>query len=418
MELSSFGSIILRGNRIVIPQVLTRQVLELAHEGHPGETVMKRRLRAKVWWPAMDKQVEQFVKSCRDCLLVPQPNKRPPMTRHKFPEGPWECLAMDLMGPLPNKQMILVVIDYYSRYQEIKFLTSTTSSVIIKHLSDIFSRLGFPKSIRADNGPQFVSNEFKEFCKDHNIELIQTPPYWPQANGEVENMNKSILKRLQIAHANGRNYHTEIYKFLLMYNVTPHGTNGKSPSELLFGRNIRDKIPSISDLVLINEDEEAKDNDIIQKQKGKEREDIARSSKISDICTGDKVITQNMIIPHKLCSRFGNEEYKVIERKGNEVTIMKDGKTYKRHVSHVKKIIDSNPTVCKEQIVPLTLNSKSSEVENKMQEIEESQEDGKENYSATPSKEKGTTHINDPSTPLTPKVTPLKLKKGRECGDL
>ena len=60
MELSSFGSIILRGNRIVLPQVLTRQVLELAHEGHPGETVMKRRLRAKVWWPAIDKQVEQL----------------------------------------------------------------------------------------------------------------------------------------------------------------------------------------------------------------------------------------------------------------------------------------------------------------------------------------------------------------------
>lgn len=41
LELSSFGSILLRGNKIVIPQALSKQVLELAHEGHPGETVMK-----------------------------------------------------------------------------------------------------------------------------------------------------------------------------------------------------------------------------------------------------------------------------------------------------------------------------------------------------------------------------------------
>lgn len=200
-------------------------------------------------------------------MLVSQPNKPTPMSRHRFPNGPWQCLAMDLMGPLPNKDMIFVVIDYYSRYQEIKFLTSTTSTVIIKHLNEIFSRLGFPKSIRADNGPQFVSNEFKEFCNTNNIELIQTPPYWPQANGEVENMNKSILKRLQIAHSNGSDYRIEAQKFLLMYNTTPHGTTGKSPSELLFGRNIRDKIPSINDLTLDNGDEEAKDNDIRNKQK-------------------------------------------------------------------------------------------------------------------------------------------------------
>lgn len=337
-ELSTMGPILLRGNRIVIPQSLTKRILELAHEGHPGETVMKRRLRAKVWWPLIDRHTEQYVKACRDCLLVSQPNKPPPMSRHKFPEGPWQCLALDLMGPLPNKEMVLVIIDYYSRYQEIKFLKTTTSSVIIDHLSEIFVRLGYPRSIRADNGRQFVSNEFKQFCNNHGIELIQTPPYWPQANGEVENSNKSILKRLQIAHANDKDYQREIQKFILMYNVTPHGTTGKSPSQLLFGRNIRDKIPSIEEIINTDIDEEARDNDVINKQKGKEKEDMARRAKQCDIQPGDKVITLNMTTSNKLESRFINEEFEVIERKGNEVTIRSNGKTFKRHVSHVKKI--------------------------------------------------------------------------------
>nr|CAH7748208.1 unnamed protein product [Callosobruchus chinensis] len=226
-ELSAMEPVLLRGNRIVIPQALTKRVLELAHEAHPGETVMKRRLRAKVWWPLIDKQTEQFVKACRDCLLVSQPNRPPPMSRHKFPEGPWQCLAIDLMGPLPNKEMVLVLIDYYSGYQEIQFLKSTTSSVIIEYLSQIFVGLGYPKSIRADNGRQF---------------------------------------------------------------------------------------------------------------KGKEKEDRVRKAKPCDIQPGDKVLTLNTTTSNKLESRFLNEEFEVIERKGNEILIKSNGKIFKRHISHVKKI--------------------------------------------------------------------------------
>lgn len=338
-ELTRMDTVLLRGNRLVIPQSLRNLVLELAHEGHPGETVMKRRLRSKVWWPLMDRQTEKFVKHCRDCLLVSQPNKPPPMSRHKFPEQPWECIAIDLMGPLPNGYMVLVIIDYYSRYQEIIFLKSTTSSVIIEHLTEIFSRLGIPKSIRADNGRQFVSQEFVEFCNIHNIKLIRTPPYWPQANGEVENANRSILKRLKIAYANKSDYQKEIRKYLLMYNVTPHGTTGKSPSQLLFNREIRDKIPSISDLINQEGDLEARDNDLLRKQKGKEREDKVRGSKSCDIQPGDKVITKNMTVTNKLESKFHDEDFTVQERKGNELTLInKDGHIYKRHTTHVKKI--------------------------------------------------------------------------------
>ncbi|XP_043862245.1 uncharacterized protein K02A2.6-like [Drosophila santomea] len=61
-ELSTIGPLLLRGNRIVIPTNLRKRVLELAHEGHPGESAMKRRLRSKVWWPLIDRDAEEFVK--------------------------------------------------------------------------------------------------------------------------------------------------------------------------------------------------------------------------------------------------------------------------------------------------------------------------------------------------------------------
>lgn len=87
-------------------------------------------------------------------------------------------------------------------------------------------------------------------------------------------------------------------------------------------------------------DEEAKDNDVINKQKGKVKEDRARGSTDFDLKVGVKVLLQNMNTTNKLETRFGNEEYEVTDRKGNEVTVMKDGKTYKRHVTHVKVTAD------------------------------------------------------------------------------
>ena len=59
-ELSAIGKLLLPGTRIVIPKQLRCQVLELAHEGHPGIVAMKQRLRTKVWWPGIDKEVESL----------------------------------------------------------------------------------------------------------------------------------------------------------------------------------------------------------------------------------------------------------------------------------------------------------------------------------------------------------------------
>lgn len=69
-ELCKSGNFLLRGDRWVVPGKLRNQILELAHESHPGIVVMKRRLRQKVWWPHMDKEVELFVKNCKACTLA------------------------------------------------------------------------------------------------------------------------------------------------------------------------------------------------------------------------------------------------------------------------------------------------------------------------------------------------------------
>ena len=50
-ELSVARQVVLRGERLVIPESLQPEVIALAHEGHQGASKMKRYLRSKVWFP-------------------------------------------------------------------------------------------------------------------------------------------------------------------------------------------------------------------------------------------------------------------------------------------------------------------------------------------------------------------------------
>ena len=61
-ELCVYGELLLRGTRIVIPQSLRGRAVKLAHEGHQGIVKTKNRLRSKVWWPKMDRDVEKLYK--------------------------------------------------------------------------------------------------------------------------------------------------------------------------------------------------------------------------------------------------------------------------------------------------------------------------------------------------------------------
>ena len=61
--------VILRGSRIVVPKVMQEHVLKLAHEGHHGLVKTKALLREKVWFPGMDRMVEELVNSCDASLI-------------------------------------------------------------------------------------------------------------------------------------------------------------------------------------------------------------------------------------------------------------------------------------------------------------------------------------------------------------
>uniref|UniRef100_A0A1L8DIS4 RNA-directed DNA polymerase n=3 Tax=Nyssomyia neivai TaxID=330878 RepID=A0A1L8DIS4_9DIPT len=339
-ELGVMGNVVIRGDKIVVPQDLRARMLDLGHEGHPGMSAMKRRLRDRVWWPRMDSEIEKYVRRCEGCRLVSNPDHPEPMMRRELPSGPWIDVAADFMGPLPSGEYLFVIIDYYSRYMEIEIMSKITAAETTKRLRKIFLRLGNPITMTVDNGRQLVGREMEDFCAERKILLNNTTPYWPQQNGEVERQNRSLLKRLRISHAQGRNWKQDLEKYLLQYYTTPHSTTGKTPTELAYGRTIRGKIPSLKDVQSQPPPTEVSDRDRIQKQKGKEAEDKKRGAKRSEIEVGDVVLLKNVLPGNKLTTPFAPQKFVVIEKKGATAIVkgVESGKEYRRNVSHLKKV--------------------------------------------------------------------------------
>ena len=141
-ELTTIGFVVLRGTRIVIPRELQSRVVDLAHEGHQGVMKTKERLRSKVWWPGMDCDAERKCKRCIGCQMVTKSDNPPPVKSTKIPDKPWQELAMDLLGPLPKGESLLVLIDYFSRWIEVDIVYSTTTRVIVSCMDNHFARRG------------------------------------------------------------------------------------------------------------------------------------------------------------------------------------------------------------------------------------------------------------------------------------
>lgn len=208
----------------------------------------------------MDADAEKLCRSCHGFQVVSEYAPPEPMARALPPSGPWEDCAADILGPLPSGESLLVVVDYFSRYFEVVILRSTSNTRITEVLKPIFSRFGVPHTLKTDNGPQLVSEEFEAFLAENGIEHRTTTPLWPQANGEVERQNRTLMKSVQIAHIEGKDWRQELQTFLTAYRSTPQMTTGATPFYLMFGREMRSKLPDLRKEAPIT-NEEVRDRD-------------------------------------------------------------------------------------------------------------------------------------------------------------
>lgn len=191
-ELWLVGQVVMRENRVVMSESLWKKTITLAHEGHQGMVRTKASLRESMWWPQIDKQVEEVIRAYHPCQLVGPRAKPEPIGSSRLPHGPRQEIAIDLLE-ISNGEHLLVVVDYYSRWIETILMKKTDASHVVRSLEAIFATHGLPQTIRSDNGPPFASKEFEGFLEYLGIEHKKGVPYWPQSNGEVERCQETLL---------------------------------------------------------------------------------------------------------------------------------------------------------------------------------------------------------------------------------
>ena len=224
---------LLKADRIVIPTSIRLEILDRIHDGHQGVTKCRERAKRSVWWPGLSRQIEDLVKQCRKCTER-RPNIKEPLIPSAIPDRLWQMIGTDIC--YVKKRPYLIVVDYFSKLIEVSYLASLSSMETIRALKSVFTRHGIPEIVRSDNCPQYDSAEFSKFTRDWEFKHVTSSPLCAESNGEAERAGQTAKNLLQKEE--------DPAKALLAYRSTPL-QGGKTPSELLFGRQIRCTLPCI-----------------------------------------------------------------------------------------------------------------------------------------------------------------------------
>ena len=131
-EISSFDGLLLKAQKLIVPQSMRKEMLDRIHESHQGIVKCKQRARDILFWPGVSSQIEDKVSKCSVCNQFQRAQPREPMIIQEPPDRPWSKIGCDLFEF--NGVHYLLSVDYYSKWIEVAKLDVITSGNIICHL--------------------------------------------------------------------------------------------------------------------------------------------------------------------------------------------------------------------------------------------------------------------------------------------
>ena len=350
-EFSVQDGLIFKSNRIVIPLNLRDKFKRLVHSSHIGIEGCLRRARECIYWPGMNSDIKQFILACDVCNKYPNSQQKESLMCHEIADRPWQKVGVDLMSI--KKHNYLVTVDYFSNFFEIDYLNNTLSTTVIRKLKAHFARYGLPSVLISDNGPQFVSDEFKHFSIAYDFEHRTSSPTHAQSNGMVESAVKTSKRLITKAVESGR----DPYLAILDYRNTPTADKGASPAQYCLGRRSRTKLPMLSKMLECkNVDSElAREKKRLSNAKSKWYYD--KNSKDLDILHEGVNVRMK---PHVLGKKDW-ENAKVIERLDERSYLIEsDGKMFRRNrvdLRETPNIEQESPT---EINIPINVSNNDS----------------------------------------------------------
>jgi hypothetical protein len=270
-EVREAGGIRREDRRWEVPAAMQERVLEEVHESlaHPGRDAMRAALAESFKWQGMGRDSDAFVRSCMTCARVKSTPGRKLETVCQPASFPNEEAVIDLkvLTGVPSgrgHRYILVVLDRFTRYLQLKVVKRKTAREVAQKLSEVFDASGWPRRVVADSGAEFTNPIVQTIFLRHETETRLTAPYHPESHGAVERSIRRVSEALA-ALLVGRDRHDwdqVLEKTQKAINATPSSVTGHTPELLFNGKSAETPWSEAEDLP----------NDVVQRA----REDARR----------------------------------------------------------------------------------------------------------------------------------------------
>ena len=248
--------------RVVLPKIFRHQeFLRIHNISHPASKPTIELIKARYVWPQMKSDIREWCRQCQRCQSAK-------ITRHTHAplgtietKGRFITVHLDIVGPLPsvdNKRYIMTMIDRGTSWVEAIPIYDITTDMIIRTFErEWISRFGVPEIVITDQGTQFESEKFSNFCKIMGIERKRTTAYHPQSNGKIERWHRAMKNSIRAASEDSsKMWAHDLPKILLSLRNCTKSNASPSAAQLTFG--CRARLPGdfvISEPILTNIEE-------------------------------------------------------------------------------------------------------------------------------------------------------------------
>ena len=180
-------------------------MLREVHKGACGNysgarSLIHKVVRAGYYRPTIQVDAKVYVRVCDQCQRFSNvPRQTSEYLTPMMAPWPFAQWGLDILGsfPLGTRQMkfLVVGIDYFTKWVEAESLAIITQKNVKNFVwKNIMCRFGVPRVLVSNNGRQFDNALFKDFCEHFGIQNHYSSPAHPQANGQTEVANRSLLK--------------------------------------------------------------------------------------------------------------------------------------------------------------------------------------------------------------------------------
>jgi hypothetical protein len=111
-----------------------------------------------------------------------------------------------------------------------------THKEVIKFITEhIIRRFGIPQTLMTDHGTSFISGQVREFIESYKIKLLNSSPYYAQANGQAESSNETLIKLIKKnIEDNPRRWHEALWA----HRISRHGATKVTSFKLVYGQEV------------------------------------------------------------------------------------------------------------------------------------------------------------------------------------